>query len=280
MTVSDGEALATRRRAWLLVALSILMLAVAAKVPPIPQDPAYHDFADRRTVLGVPNFLNVASNLPFLLVGALGLAFLARDRRTGGGETFVSPDERQPYWLLFTGIGLTGVGSAYYHWRPDNATLFWDRLPMAVGFMALLASVIGERISRRAGARLLWPLLVVGAASTLYWQVGEQRGTGDLRPYALVQFGSLVLIPLILALFPPRYTGARDLVASLGCYGLAMGFQPTFRSRASDFRPHPSEHHTLRKALGDTPRHESSFRCSGVSSGSNRWIRRPVLPSS
>jgi len=215
----------TRCRARLVVALCILMIAVTALMSPIPQDPAYHDFADRRTVLGVPNFLNVASNLPFLLVGALGLAFLARDRRTGGGETFVTPDERQPYWLLFTGIGLTGVGSAYYHWRPDNATLFWDRLPMAVGFMALLTSVIGERISRRAGARLLWPLLILGAASTLYWQVGEQRGAGDLRPYALVQFGSLVLIPLILALFPPRYTGARDLVASLGCYGLAMGFQ-------------------------------------------------------
>jgi hypothetical protein len=80
---------------------------------------------------------------------------------------------------------------------------------MTIAFMALLASVLGERISPRAGTRGLWPLLIVGAASTLHWQVGEQRGHGDLRPYALVQFGSMVLIPLTLALFPARYTGRR-----------------------------------------------------------------------
>jgi hypothetical protein len=225
MTVSGDAPLIMRRRARLLVALSFLMLGIAAMVPPIPQDPGYHAFADQRPGLGVPNVLNVASNLPFLVVGALGLAFLARDRRIGGGQTFVTPDDRLPYWPLFTGIGLTGIGSAYYHWRPDNATLFWDRLPLTVGFMALLASVIGERISRRAGGRLLWPLLIVGAASTLYWHLGEQRGAGDLRPYGLVQFGSLVLIPLILALFPARYTGTSALVVSLGWYALAKVFE-------------------------------------------------------
>jgi hypothetical protein len=225
MTASGDVTRATRRRVELLVALSLLMVAVAAVVPPVVQDPAYHAFADQRTLLGVPNALNVASNLPFLLVGALGLAFLTRDRRPGAGETFATPGERHPYWLFFTGIALTGVGSAYYHWSPDNATLFWDRLPMTIAFMALLASVIGERISRRAGAGLLWPLLVGGAASTLYWHLGEQRGAGDLRPYGLVQFGSMVLVPLILALFPPRYTGTRYLWMSIGWYGLAKVFE-------------------------------------------------------
>jgi hypothetical protein len=225
MIASDATAVACRRRVWLLGALSLLMVASAALVPRIPQDPAYQAFADRRAALGVPNVLNVATNLPFLLVGALGLAFLARERATGGVEAFVTTAERRPYWFLFTGVALTGVGSAYYHWMPDNRTLFWDRLPMPIGFMALLASVIGERISRRAGARLLWPLLVVGAASTLYWHLGEQRGAGDLRPYGLVQFGGLVLIPLILALFPARYTRTGDLVTAIGWYGLAKVFE-------------------------------------------------------
>jgi hypothetical protein len=225
LTGSDPAALATRRRVWLLVALSLLMIAVAASVPPLAQDPAYHAFADARTVLHMPNFLNVTSNLPFVLVGALGLAYLTRDRRTGGHAAFVTPGARQPYWLFFTGITLTGVGSAYYHWRPDNATLFWDRLPMTIAFMALLASVIGERIGRRAGARCLWPLLIAGAASTLYWHLGEQRGAGDLRPYGVVQFGSMVLVPLILVLFPARYTGTRYLWMSIGWYGLAKVFE-------------------------------------------------------
>jgi hypothetical protein len=201
------------------------MLLVTALVPRIPQDPAYHAFADSRPFLGVPNFLNVASNFPFLVVGVLGLLFLARDRRAARSDAFVPPDDRRPYWPFFLGIGLTAVGSAYYHWQPSNATLFWDRLPMTVGFMALLASVIGERVSRRAGARLLWPLLVVGAASTVYWHLTEQQGGGDLRPYGLVQFGSLLLVPLILVLFPARYTRTRDLVASIGWYALAKVFE-------------------------------------------------------
>lgn len=225
MSAPDRITGVMRRRAWALGTLTVVLIGVTALVPPVAQDPAYHDFADRRPAFGIPNFLNVASNLPFVLVGALGLLFLVRERATGARETFVIAAERRPYWLLFAGIGLTGVGSGYYHWTPDNQTLFWDRLPMTIGFMALLASVIGERISRRAGARLLWPLVGVGVGSTLYWRVGEEAGAGDLRPYGLVQFGSLVLIPLILALFPARYTGTRDLVITIGWYGLAKVFE-------------------------------------------------------
>jgi hypothetical protein len=213
-----------RRRRWLLVGLGAAMVVVAFALPPIPQDPGYHAFADRRACLGVPNCLDVLSNLPFLVVGALGLRFLARDRAESAGA-FLTPAERRPYWALFGGIALTGIGSAYYHWAPDNATLFWDRLPMTIAFMALLSSVIAERVDLTAGLRLLGPLLAAGVLSTLYWHVGEQRGAGDLRPYALVQFGALVAIPLIVALFPPRYTGTADLVRVIGWYGLAKVFE-------------------------------------------------------
>jgi hypothetical protein len=42
-------------------------------LPPIPQDQAYHQLADQRAIFGIPNFWNVVSNLPFLLIGAAGL---------------------------------------------------------------------------------------------------------------------------------------------------------------------------------------------------------------
>jgi hypothetical protein len=221
MAASGLTAEASRRRAWLLAALVGVMVVVTALVPPVPQDPAYHHFADAQPALGVPNFLNVVSNLAFLAVGALGLGFLARDARRSGGAAFISSAERHPYWPFFTGVALTAVGSGYYHWQPDTGVLFWDRLPMTLAFMALLASVIGERISRRAGARLLWPLLLVGGLSALYWHVTELRGAGDLRAYGLVQFGTMLLVPLIVLLFPARYTGAVYYWVSFGCYGLA-----------------------------------------------------------
>ena len=112
-----------RRRVRFLLALGALMVGVMFLVPRIPQDAAYHDFADQRTCLGVPNCLNVASNLPFLVVGVLGFLFLVRDRAAGGTDAFITPAERRPYWALFAGVGLTGLGSAYYHWAPDNTTL-------------------------------------------------------------------------------------------------------------------------------------------------------------
>ncbi|HYB41294.1 MAG TPA: alkaline phytoceramidase [Candidatus Methylomirabilis sp.] len=214
-----------RERLWLLAGLAVLVVAVTLMLPPIPQDPAYHEFADRRTVLGVPNGLNVLSNLGFPVVGSLGIAFLVRDRSRGTGRAFLTPAERQPYWFLFAAVALTGIGSGYYHWRPDSATLFWDRLPMTMAFMALLSSVIAERINLTVGIRLLVPLVALGFLSTLYWHIGEQRGAGDLRPYAIVQFGTMVAVPLMIWLFPPRYTRTGDLFVALGWYALAKVFE-------------------------------------------------------
>jgi hypothetical protein len=203
-------------RVWIIVGIGLAAIVTVLFLPPIPQDPAYHDFADRRPFLGIPNALNVLSNAPFVLVGALGLAFVRRR---------AALEERTALLILFAGVGLTGFGSAYYHLTPGNVTLFWDRLPMTIVFMSLFAAIIAERISLTAGRRLLPILLLAGAGSVAYWLVGELSGAGDLRPYALVQFFPLVAIPLILLLFPPRYTRGADLIGALGWYGLAKLFE-------------------------------------------------------
>ncbi len=201
--------------------LLLLVIAIAAAVwlfskAPIPQSTAYHCFADHRTIFGVPHFLNVVSNLPFLLIGAEGVHFLcsARARRRGGPAE--EPTIWAAYLALFVGVGLTAFGSAYYHLRPDNARLMWDRLPMAVAFMGLFTAIIAERINLRAGSLLLMPLLALGVWSVLYW-----HETDDLRPYYFVQFFSLAALPLILWLFPPRYTRTGDLFVALAWYVVA-----------------------------------------------------------
>ena len=203
-------------RVWIIVGIGLAAIVTVLFLPPIPQDPAYHDFADRRPFLGIPNALNVLSNAPFVLVGALGLAFVRRR---------AALEERTALLILFAGVGLTGFGSAYYHLAPGNVTLFWDRLPMTIVFMSLFAVIIAERISLTAGRRLLPILLLAGAGSVAYWLVGELSGAGDLRPYALVQFFPLVAIPLILLLFPPRYTRGADLIGALAWYALAKLFE-------------------------------------------------------
>jgi hypothetical protein len=114
---------------------------------------------------------------------------------------------------------LTAAGSAYYHLAPDDARLFWDRLPMTLIFMSLLAATIGERIGARAGRRLLVPLLLAGAGSVLWWRYSD-----DLRAYGLVQFGAAIAITLILATRPPRYSRSRYVWWCVGLYGLAVIF--------------------------------------------------------
>lgn len=105
-----------------LVSLMAVSFAGLSLLPPIPQDPHYHEFADQRTLLTIPNFWNVVSNLPFVLVGGAGLRKFRHDPIPA---------------MLFLGILLTGFGSAYYHWYPNDDTLFWDRLPMTLVFMAI-----------------------------------------------------------------------------------------------------------------------------------------------
>jgi hypothetical protein len=90
-------------------------------------------------------------------------------------------------------VGAVTFGSAYYHAWPGNTTLFWDRLPMTVSFMALFASIVEERLDKQWGRRLLWPLLLFGVASVTWW-----RFTDDLRWYALVQFFPMLAMLLLL----------------------------------------------------------------------------------
>ena len=147
-------------------------------LPPLLQDQAYHQFADQRELFGIPNFWNVVSNLPFIAVGLAGLLRCRRDATT---------------LVLFTGLFLTGFGSAYYHLNPSDNTLFWDRLPMTICFAAILAAVVEERVDARAAAMLLPPMLAIGIFSLLLW-----RWTDDLRLYAWAQFFPFLALVLIL----------------------------------------------------------------------------------
>ena len=194
---------------------AIIVLA-AAFSPRVAQPQSYHNFADTRGWLGIPNFGNVVSNFPFATVGAWGLWFICSRR---GQEKFLDERERWPYLLGFFGLFLTAFGSSYYHLVPENARLVWDRLPMTLVFMPLVA-MIAERISVKAGLWLPPVLTSIGAGSVWQWNASELRGKGDLRMYATVQVYALVVL-LIALLLPAKYTRSGDLLWVVGFYALA-----------------------------------------------------------
>lgn len=202
------------------VLCGLALAALIAVLPPLPEPPAYRSLADGRAFFGIANFLNVVSNLPFLLVGGWGLYFLARARTRQPGA-FADPLEKWPYTFCFLAIALVAAGSAYFHWVPNGASLMWDRLPMSIGFMALLAAVVVERISAKAGLRLLLPLLLAGAGSVIYWRLSALQGAENLLPYAAVQYGSIGAIVVIAAVFPSRYTRGSDIFGVVAIYAAA-----------------------------------------------------------
>ena len=203
--------------------MALIAIVAVYSFPALAQDPEYHNFADKRSFCAIPNFFDVSSNLAFLAVGFMGLGFLIRDRCYE--NLFLEPSEKWAWLVFFGSIILTGAGSVYYHLSPDNNTLFWDRLPMATAFMSLFSIIITERIESKAGLYILPLLLIIGVGSVVYWRLTETAGSGDLRPYILVQFFSLLAIVLIFLLFPARYSNTKYLLQGLGYYTLAKAFE-------------------------------------------------------
>lgn len=209
----------------LLPGLGLILAALA--LPPTAQPPQYHDFADRRACFGLPNCLDTASNALFVLSGVIGLAFLYSP---AGRRAFVDARERRPYALFFFAAILIGVASGHYHLAPDNAGLLWDRAAIALAFMAWLDAILGERVGLKAGLHLLPLLLIAGLGSVFYWGWSEAQGAGDLRPYLLMQAYPMLSIPLLLWLYPPRYSGGRDILIVIGLYLLALLFDLSDRA--------------------------------------------------
>lgn len=187
---------------------------------PIPQDPNYHDFADQRKWGGIPNFWDVASNLPMFFLGFFGIWHCL----TNWGNRIGLVTKLIPLCLSL-GMISACVGSAYYHWDPKNLTLVWDRLPMTLMFMPLFALLIYDFIGEKEGKLAFWLLIPLGVFSVLYWWQTEAAGRGDLRFYAFVQFFPMVAAVLLVMMTPQKVNYTRHLVMALGWYVLAKLFE-------------------------------------------------------
>ncbi len=204
----------------LLVAVVVLIVVVGLFLGPIPQPLSYHHFVDQRNWLGIPNASNVLSNVLFAVAGFWGLFVLFYP----GKVFFVDNRERWLWMGVSIGLILTAVGSSYYHLEPSNSRLVWDRLPMTIVFMSLVAALIAERIHIILGIGL-WPLLLgIGFYSVLSWQHGELLGEGDLRFYLGVQVFA-ILVTFVMLFVPSPYSRSGDLSLVIFCYLLAVIFE-------------------------------------------------------
>ena len=193
----------------LLGIIGIVAIIGFALSSPIEQNEDYHNFSDTVTVAGIPNFWNVISNLPFLIVGLFGVSQLKKMNRVN-----------VQFLTFFIGISLTAIGSGYYHFNPNNSTLVWDRLPMTIVFTAMMSIVISEFIDLKAGKLLFIPLLLLGIISIIYWVIQD-----DLRLYALIQYYPILAIPIILIFFKSEKNSPKGFWLLLIAYLIAKIFE-------------------------------------------------------
>lgn len=203
--IDSARTLRASTRWWILAGISLVALIVTAALKPIPNPPAYHDFADKRALLGAANSLDVLSNFAFVLSGVLGLFFSLRR------GSALSTDQKLCYATMFAGLVLTSAGSAYYHLAPDNARLVWDRLPMTIAMAGFIAALLTDRIGR-IGARLMPLIAAAGIVSVIQWGWSEEHGHGDVRWYAFYQGMTMIAGAALMVMFPSRYEGTREFV--------------------------------------------------------------------
>lgn len=195
----------------------VATIVVTATLKPVPQPLWYHDFADFRKLIGVPNALNVVSNLAFVLVGVAGLLVTVQNK----GQ---SSQQRSALIVLFIGLLLTGLGSGYYHLAPDNQRLVWDRLPMTIAMAGIVSLLLINRLSSPP-FWILPTLLLVGVGSVLQWAWSEAWGHGDLRWYALFEALAILSGVALLLMRPVRCEGTRALVVALAANIAAKVFE-------------------------------------------------------
>lgn len=201
-TSGTGQSAGFSWRELALLASVILGVVLACWAPALAQPAHYHAFADQRSWASgwgtLPHAMDVLSNLPFAVFGALGLVGLAR----AGGSKALGIDTAGLLGLFFAGLIVTASASSAYHWQPHNTGLAWDRVGMVLPFAGLMGLAALQAVSRRAGVALALAVLCVGPLSVYTW-----AQTGNVLPWAVLQFGGMGLIVVLACL---RRTTACD----------------------------------------------------------------------
>jgi hypothetical protein len=218
-----------------LIGAAVVLLLLALLAPELTGPGAGSpQFADMRALASLPNALDVLSNLPFLVLGLLGLHRLhslehAHEHGHEGAAPGLAHDELPVNaldcaWLFFAGLVLVAAGSAFYHLQPDDVLrLAGDRAAMAVAFAGVIGLAVCDRVSQRAG----WPAACIALAAG-WLAVAVFHETGNVTPWAVVQFGGIALV-LGVALLRPLRSGTRSMQLRLGwiiaAYALAKIFE-------------------------------------------------------
>lgn len=141
-----------------VVLVSVLVVFfIMLLTPKVSHSPNHHLFADMRNFLGVPNTMNVLTCFPFLLIGVPSLVICLSGTCFG----ISLKGEMWSWGLFYAGISLAAFGSAYYHLNPDDDRIIWDKIPVMIATVALISSLVIERVDEKTGVTCLISLIAL-----------------------------------------------------------------------------------------------------------------------
>lgn len=226
----------TSRPELALIAACLALVLLALLGPAIAQPADHHHFADQRTLWGIPCAWDVLSNLPFALLGLVGLGWLVAVPSPGRTQRACAA-------LFFGGLVVTAACSAWYHLRPEDGGLVIDRLGMVFAFAGLLGLAVADRISSRAGLAMAAMVLVLGPLSVQAW-----AASGNVLAWCVLQFGGMALMLWLATLRPLAGALGLRLGAVLLIYSAAKALELADHA-VFDFTGHLVSGHTLKHVL-------------------------------
>ena len=213
--ITAPQSAGTLEQRFILFGGAALLLLLALLLPEYAQTAHYHAFADQRSFAGLPHGADVLSNLGFVLMGVLGLRALWQ-----ADNCRVNGTARAMCALFFAGLLCTAVGSTYYHWAPQDASLVWDRLGMSVAFAGLLGLAVQTRLDDTSASVAALIMLVAAPLSVAVW-----AQTGNVLPWALVQFGGVALVVVLVFVKPVPGAMGVSIGLTIALYALAKVFE-------------------------------------------------------
>ena len=133
---------------------------------PLPQE--YHNFADKRIFLGIPNTMDVISNIAILIPALYLLTFKKRTIKSN---------------LLIIHLILLALASSYYHINPSNQTLFWDILMIATTYIIVLIMFSNTNYWKYSDDLRLYLIILIGVLLYLILKYYKNK---NLRNYLYI----------------------------------------------------------------------------------------------
>lgn len=123
----------------------------------------YNQFADTRRICCIPNFLDVVSNIIFVI---------------GGLYNYDKP-------IIMLCSILVAFGSTWFHINPTMNTLVFDRIPMIL----FLTYIVGYKLHWEITNQLIFTF--IGLLTIAYWMC-----TYDIIPYSTFQIAPLLFFAI------------------------------------------------------------------------------------